>query len=245
MVFLDLIELYESEGFQIRTSISPFLLRSIEKTSDQDGTCTYIHKDGVNWGAHGGGISMSEVYFFETIAAHKQAARVFGIGCSFGWSTLALALSHPRAKVVAIDIATGTSAHGLELTNRLAARRGLDVKAIVAASPDGVAPVVAAEFDGPIDLVFIDADHNDAAQLADFEAVRPFLAPDAVVLFHDVYVCAMRESFGEIARRMPTHEARVLSRTASGIGAVIPRSGHDGLRREVAAFADPFAPLPI
>lgn len=245
MVFLDLLDIYEAEGFQVRSSISPFLLKTIVNSADQDGTCTYIHKEGANWGASGGGISMSEVYFFETIAFHKPAKRVFGIGCSFGWSTLALALCHPGAKVVAIDIGTGTSASGLETTNRAAARHGLNVKAIIAASPEGVAPVVAAEFDGPIDLVFVDAYHSDAAQLADFEAVRPFLAQDAVVLFHDVYVCSMMESFREIARRMPDHEARVLSRTASGIGALVPKAGPEGLRRAVAAFVDPFAPLPV
>ncbi len=245
MVFLDLLDLYAEEGYTVRTSIGVFLPPTFAGDMMPDGYFTYIYKDGVNWGSGGGGISLSEIYFFETVGAHKPAKRIFGIGCSFGWSTLALALSNPGSKSVAIDIGWGTSTNGLEVTNRIAARAGLNVKAVLGASPEAVPGVMAQEFDGPIDLVFIDGEHNNAAQSRDFDAVLPYLAEDAVILFHDVYMCGMSESLAEIAARMPNHETRILSRTASGIGAMVPKKGHEGLRRAVGAFVDPFAPLPI
>jgi len=41
-------------------------------------------------------------------------------------------------------------------------------------------------FQGRIDLAFIDGDHSFQGALADYENLRPLLAPEAVVAFHDV-----------------------------------------------------------
>lgn len=245
MVFHDLIDLYAREGFAVGGAISPFLHPELNPNAGKDLTGMYIYRDGENRAVSGGGISLSEVYLIETLGAARPAQRVFGIGCSFGWSTFALALANPGAKVVAIDIAHGTSAEGLDLTNAVARRNGLNVKGVLSRSPEGVAPVVAAEFDGPLDLVFIDADHTDEAQLADYLAVRPFLAPDAIVLFHDVFLCSMTKSFSQIARLATGHEAHILSRTATGIGILVPKAAPPELRRAVAAFRDPFAAIPV
>ena len=38
---------------------------------------------------------------------------------------------------------------------------------------------------GPYDMVFIDADHCAEAASADFLGIRPYLAPEALVLLHD------------------------------------------------------------
>ena len=245
MVFHDLVDLYAREGFVVGGAVSPFLHPELNPNAGKDLTGMYIYRDGENRAVSGGGISLSEVYLIETLGAARPAKRVFGIGCSFGWSTFALALSNPGAKVVAIDIAHGTSAEGLELTNAIAKRNGLNVKGVLARSPEGVAPTLAAEFDAPLDLVFIDALHTDEAQLADYEAVRPHLAPDAVVLFHDVFLCSMTASFSAIARRAPEHDAYILSRTATGIGVLVPKAAPPALRQAVAAFRDPFAAIPV
>ena len=55
----------------------------------------------------GGGISLSEVALMEDIGQVYAPKRIFAIGCSFGWSTLALAMAMPKAKIVAIDIGLG------------------------------------------------------------------------------------------------------------------------------------------
>jgi predicted O-methyltransferase YrrM len=41
------------------------------------------------------------------------------------------------------------------------------------------------DFDGPYDLVFLDADHSYALTKADFELVEPLVAPQGIVALHD------------------------------------------------------------
>lgn len=245
MLFAKLVDIYQKAGFAIRSSISPFMLTKISNVSHEDGTFTYIVKDGANYGAHGGGISMSEVYLIDSLAAAFKPATVFGIGCSFGWSSVALAVANPAAKVVAIDIAEGTSAPGLDLTNQIALHHGLNLKGLIGRSPEDVPAIVERELGGRIDLVFIDADHTDVAQYADFRAVAPYCHPGTVYLFHDVYICQTTASFKRIAAEMVTHDGVVLTRTASGIGALIPKSATAELRAAITAFADPFCVVPL
>jgi predicted O-methyltransferase YrrM len=245
MLFAKLVGIYQQAGFAIRSSISPFMLTKISNVSHEDGTFTYIVKDGANYGANGGGISMSEVYLIDSLASVFKPATVFGIGCSFGWSSVALAVANPGAKVVAIDIAEGTSAPGLDLTNEIAKRHALNLSGHIGRSPEDVAPIVERELGGRIDLVFIDADHHDEPQYADFRAVVPYCHPGTVYLFHDVIICQTLASFKRIAAEMPSHEAAILTRTASGIGALIPKSGSPELRATIAAFADTFCPVPV
>ena len=112
---------------------------------------------------------------------------MFVIGNSWGWSTLALALLNPEAKVVAIDSGfDNNSLEGLEFTSRLAREETLNVRAINASSPHDVPAVLAAEFDAPIEFAFIDGYHTQQQVALDFFAIRPSAAPDAVCLFHDV-----------------------------------------------------------
>src|SRR5215471_15565442 len=71
-------------------------------------TYTWLMKDNQNF-TQGLGISMQEVYFLECLFAVFHPTNVFAIGNSFGWSTLALALLNPQAKVVAIDAGYDTN----------------------------------------------------------------------------------------------------------------------------------------
>ncbi|MCM0020211.1 MAG: class I SAM-dependent methyltransferase, partial [Tagaea sp.] len=96
--------------------------------------------------------------------------------------------------------------------------------------------------DGRIDLVFVDADHRDEPQFADFRAVRPYCHDATLYLFHDIYICNTAPSFRRIAAELPNHDSFVLSRTASGIGAAVPKS-ETKLRRMIEAFTDPFCPI--
>lgn len=245
MLFVDLVEIYARYGYTIRSSISPFLLKSISASPAEDGTFTYAIKDGVNIGHSGGGVSLSEVALIEDMGRVYAPRRIFAIGCSFGWSTLALAKAMPGAKIVAIDIGLGMGRDGLELTNRIARENGLDVTGVLGASPADVPATVTAHLDGPIDMVFIDADHTDAAQTADFEGIRPFCAADAVYVFHDVMVCNMLDSFKGIAARMPGHRPRILTRTASGMGTLVPHDAHAPLHRILDAYCDPFGVVTV
>jgi predicted O-methyltransferase YrrM len=239
MLFSRLVELYESEGVGIRSSVSPFFLPKISNQPEEDGLATYVMVNGANIAYAGGGIGMSEVGLIEDMGQLIAPRRVFGIGCSFGWSTLALAMAFPSAKVVAIDAGWGEGARGVEFTNLLAKKAGLDVTALIAASPDGVAPAVAKEFDGPIDFVFIDADHTDKAQYADFQAVRPHCAPDAIYLFHDVLLCGMTDSFVRIWKELGDgYRPRVLTRTLTGMGVLTRADGDPRLNRLIDTYID-------
>jgi hypothetical protein len=245
VLFVKLIDLYAKYGFQIRSSISPFLLTKLSNRVEEDGTFTYAIKEGSNIGCSGGGISLSEVALVEDIGAVYSPKRIFAIGCSFGWSTFALSLAMPGAKIVAIDIGLGLGKEGLALTNRIAGENNMPVIGVLGASPDDVPATFGAHFNAPIDMVFIDADHTNEAQTADFEGIRPFCAPDAVYMFHDVMVCKMLESFKTIAASMPCHKPRILTRTASGIGILTPRDSHRELHKVLDAYCDPFGVVAV
>jgi predicted O-methyltransferase YrrM len=245
MLFVKLVELYGRYGFTIRSSISPFLLAKLSLNSAEDGTFTYAFREGMNIGNLGGGINMSEVALIEDIGQVLAPKRIFAIGCSFGWSTLALAMAMPKAKIVAIDIGMGNGKEGLALTNQIAGENGFDVTGVLGASPDDLAATVVAHFDAPIEMVFIDADHTNEAQSKDYFAIRPHCTRDAVFLFHDVMVCQMLPSFKEIAAATPTHKARVLTRTASGIGILAPKDSHAELHRVLDAYCDPYGAVPV
>lgn len=245
MIFVKLVDLYARYGFQIRSSMSPFLLSKISNSPAEDGTFTYAIKDGVNIGHSGGGISLSEVALMEDIGQVYAPRRIFAIGCSFGWSTLALAMAMPKAKIVAIDIGLGMGKEGLALTNRIATENGFDVTGVLGASPVDVPAAVAAHLDGPVDMVFIDADHTNEAQSADFAGILPFCAPDAVFVFHDVMVCQMLPSFKEIAAQLPGHKPRILTRTASGIGVLVPKDKLPELHHILDVYSDPFGVIPV
>jgi predicted O-methyltransferase YrrM len=245
MLFVDLVELYGRYGYTIRSSISPFLLKSISVNPAEDGTFTYAIKDGLNIGHSGGGISLSEVALLEDIGKVYRPSRIFAIGCSFGWSTIALAKAIPGARIVAIDVGLGMGKEGLALTNRIAAEHGLAVTGVLGASPGDVPAAVERHLDGPVDMVFVDADHTNEAQTADFLGIQPFCAADAVYVFHDVMVCNMLDSFKAIAARMPGHRPRILTRTASGMGTLVPRDAHAPLHRILDAYCDPFGMVAV
>jgi predicted O-methyltransferase YrrM len=247
MLFSRLVELYENQGIGIRSSVSPFFLEKISSHPDDDRTFTYLISEGKNIAHMGGGINMSEVGLLEDLGQMISPRRIFGIGCSFGWSTTALALAFPKAKVVVIDAGWGEGYRGVEFTNNLARAQGLNVVAKIASSPEGVAPTIAAEFDGAVDFVFIDADHTDKAQYADFGAVRPHCAPDAVYLFHDVLLCGMTESFTRIWHDLgkTLYRPRLLTRTASGMGVLTRVDGDPRLDRLLDTYVDRYVVNPV
>jgi len=59
----------------------------------------------------------------------------------------------------------------------------------------GDATAFAKDFAGRIDLLFLDGDHSFAGVRADYLTLRPFLAPRAVVVFHDVDWCHLGVKF--------------------------------------------------
>src|SRR5262245_39672008 len=109
-----LVSLYESRGIGIATGLAPWRHANLPQTN-----ATWFIRDGKSVTV-GLGISSLEVYFLECLFAEFRPASIFIIGNSWGWSTLALALINPQARVVAIDAAyEGGIDEGMALTNRI------------------------------------------------------------------------------------------------------------------------------
>ena len=149
-------------------------------------------------------------------ASHASAApdapppRVVEIGSFFGRSTLCLAgglASATGARLYAIDPHIGSPKHEVQLGCadtyphfvELLARHGLE---------DLVTPLRATslearrDFEGPIDLLFIDGSHSYEDVAADFAAWFPLLRVGGTVAFHDSWhMGGVRRASNEVLRR--------------------------------------------
>lgn len=229
----ELTEFYREEGIDVCAGLAP---------NHADGLpwaqFTWYCRNGTKITEHLG-IALQEVYFLEHVLAAYAASRALVIGNSMGWCTLALGLLMPHGKVVAMDIASNeVMREGLALTNRIALRHCLPVRAVQGSSPQDVAAVVDAELGGSIDLAFIDGLHTNEQVVRDYVAVCAKAAPNAVFLFHDVAFCDLHAGMSEIGRlagRMP----KLLLGTPSGIAILFDEKAHPALARVVAAFAPP------
>jgi methyltransferase family protein len=222
--------LYESRGILISTGLNPCHFGNLLQAN-----FTWFIKDGKSL-TNGLGIAMQEVYFLECLFAALHPRNIFAIGNSAGWSSFALALLNPAARVVAIDAGFDQNAlEGLEFTNRVAAEEGLDLRAVQAVSPDGVAAVVEANMTGPIDFAFIDGYHTQDQVVRDFTALRVHAAPDCVYLFHDVHEFKLQPGIEAIARSTGLSWHLLLG-TPSGMAVVYDAALSPGLADEIAPF---------
>lgn len=227
-----LVDLYQSRGFAIATGLNPTHM------NDYGGApYTHLIKDGRNF-TNGLGITAQEVYFIESLGAALTPRSAFVIGNSFGWSTFALALSCPKAKVVAIDAGFDVnSLDGLAFTQKVAGEEKLDVVAVKAASPQDVPTVIGRHCDRPLDFVFIDGLHTNEQVGLDFAAVRPHLADHALVLFHDVLDAGMLPGFQALAAGSGMTAVGPLMGTSSGMAALIKGPIEPPLKQVLDAFA--------
>jgi predicted O-methyltransferase YrrM len=207
-----LLSAYESRGYGIRTGLNPAHFKGRRIVS-----FTQLYEED-SLRRTGGGLTLQECYLIETLATCIEPKRIFGIGNAFSWSTILLSLVFPEAQVVVIDnLSEGSDARaGFDLTRSIAAELELRVELIDAASPGDVAAVVHKHL-GEIDLALIDGLHTNAQQWVDYTAIKPLLAKDAAVLFHDVLDWGMTESFGRICADWPG-PSTLLHRTPSGMG---------------------------
>ncbi len=248
MLFPKLVQLYKDYGFQVLSSVVPLLWvkqadmsRSLYEMPN-DRLFTYILSE-KRLCSGGGGLHMTELYMLESLAEALSPQRIFVIGNAFGWSTLALSMCFPKAEVVAIDsdLVEGGN-RGVDFVNDVAANEGLNAKAVVATSPQDVERVAKAELDGSIDLVLIDGNHTNDQQTVDFEACRAVASPDCVYLLHDVLNWDLVKSFRAlVSAHQAELNALLLTRTASGMAVLYPRSSQDRLGPTLGAFVDPFA----
>lgn len=225
-----LVSFYERRGINIAAGFSPWRYANLPKVA-----FTWFLRGGKCL-TNGLGISVQEVYFLECLFATYRPSTIFVIGNSWGWSTLALALLNPKARVVAIDSGFDeNSLDGLAFTNRVAQEEGLNVKVIKAVSPHDVPAVLTSEFDRRIDFAFIDGYHTNEHVVLDAEAIRPHGAADAVYLFHDVLEFQLEPGVAKASAILgwPWH---VLDGTSSGMAIAFDPAA----RPEIAAAIAPF-----
>ena len=222
--------LYERRGILISTGLNPCHFDNLLEAN-----FTWFIKDGESL-TNGLGIAMQEIYFLECLFAAWRPKNVFVIGNSAGWSSFALALLNPAARIVAIDAGFDQNAlEGLDFTNRVAGEEGLDLRAVKAVSPDGVAAAAEAHMTGPIDFAFIDGYHAPDQVVRDFIALRAHAAPDCVYLFHDVHQFKLQPGIEEIAR-LSGLSWQLLLGTPSGMAMVYDAALCPGLADEIAPF---------
>jgi hypothetical protein len=178
------------------------------------------------------GLSLFEIMFLEPLRDHLDPKSILVIGNAHGWSTIALALIFPNARIVAID----PDEAGVELTDRLVKANGLSVEVVTAFSPGGVKPACEAHLPGPVELTLIDALHTNEAIKTDFAAAAEVSGPDALYLFHDVINWRMTAGLKEIQQSSGLN-AKILTRTPSGMAAVY-REIPAGLQEYLDCFTD-------
>jgi predicted O-methyltransferase YrrM len=218
-VLPSLLKAYEDEGFIVSTG-----LNSNHFFDSPAGPLTWLLDRDRNVVFTSAGIAFDEVLFLDSLVQSlaRPVRSVLIIGNMFGWSAIALALICKGAKVVAVDnLEAPGSVEGRALTRRIAERLGLDVTTVKGTSPQDVASVHAAHFDGPIDLVFIDGLHTDDQIVRDFQACQAVGDDQTMYLFHDIVAFLMLRGFDEIAA---AHQARtqILFRTSTGMAVALP-----------------------
>jgi len=225
-----LASLYESRGIHIASGLNPSHFGNFPLAP-----YTWFFKNGESV-TNGLGIALQEIYFLECLFARFHPQRLFTIGNSAGWSTLALALLNPTARVLAIDAGFDRNAHdGIVFTNRVAEEEGLPVHVVEGKSPEDVPRILRAAAMAPVDFAFIDGYHSVAQVQLDFCAVRAHAAAECVYLFHDVATFALHSGIERITRESGL-AAQLLLGTTSGMAIV-----YDQVRQPVAL--DDIAPF--
>lgn len=219
-VFLQLLSLYQKRGFHVRVGLQPHHFQGLHPLVLPFAALF----QGDEQYATGLGMSPFEITVMDTLCTHRKPKSIFIIGNAFGWSTLALALSNPSAKIVAIDALTeGEHARlGFDLTKRIAQEEGFDIHVVEGFSPRDVGPIAEEYLSEKVDFALIDGLHTNSQQQLDFDAVRTIASTDCVYLLHDVINHRMQRSFFSIKAKNKNLHAEILTRTTSGMGIVYP-----------------------
>lgn len=220
-----LISIYRKKGYEPLTGYNPSHFFNFK-----DAPFTIFHKDNKLHGCFG--LALQEVMFLEGFRHYLKPKSILVIGNAYGWSTLALGLIFPEAKVIAID----PNAEGNELTNTLAREHKINAMAIYGKSPQDVSAIAKAQDAEQIDFFLIDADHNNEAVITDFKACAPLAHSDSLFFFHDVINWNMIDGFEHICQQHQMN-GQILTRTPSGM-AVLWKNASEETLEYISAFTE-------
>ncbi|HWJ51172.1 MAG TPA: class I SAM-dependent methyltransferase [Solirubrobacteraceae bacterium] len=114
----------------------------------------------------------------ELLSLARDRRAVVELGTGTAWSALALALDDPVRRVISYDPCVRAEREAyLALAGR-GARERVELRE----EPDSNGPHAG---DAPVEVLFIDSQHEREPVVSAFRAWRDALAPNAVVVFHD------------------------------------------------------------
>lgn len=148
----------------------------------------------------GGGISQTDINFFVGLSRLFVPDNIFVIGNSFGYSTCILAELFPNSNIDVIDFGQEGEFNsvGNDITKKICAKYYTNVQLTQGRSPEELKSAMRYE---KYQLVFIDGEHTDRQQLADFFGTLPFAADNCVYYLHDVELWNIQKSFNYIKER--------------------------------------------
>lgn len=153
----------------------------------------------------GGGALPYDLELFIRLAdAMPHVTSIFGIGNAFGYSTLALALVFPSARIDVLDaeVEGRANAFGSNITRIIATAHHLNVRVHKGLSPWDVRKHVYR----PVDIAMIDGLHTNTQQYMDFTAMLPHMRrPFHVMILHDVKLGKLNDSLAMINEQYSGH----------------------------------------
>jgi predicted O-methyltransferase YrrM/SAM-dependent methyltransferase len=136
-----------------------------------------------------GNASVEEAACLHALALGFAGKRALEIGTHFGWTAAHLLAAGLRLDCLdPVFAEPGREAAVIEVLEATRARvpAAGNYRLWTGPSPGMIDEIRAAEGGEPWSLVFIDGNHDGDAPARDAEAVLPHLAPDALVIFHDL-----------------------------------------------------------
>lgn len=132
------------------------------------------------------------------IAHWHRPSTILELGTSVGIGTAYLASGCPEARVVSIEGAAAV-ADIARAHMKLLGLKGVDIRT---GRFEDVLPALLPEL-GPIDLVYFDGNHRRQPTLDYLEACLPWIHPEALLVFDDIYWSADMEEAWLAIRRHP------------------------------------------
>lgn len=209
-VAMRLFGIYKKYGFTLSSELEPTFIGS------NHFIFTRLYANNLNQTYHLG-LALREVAFLESLSSISDFKKIYIVGNSFGFSTLALSLINPDAKVVAIEIGMEPfTEQWIGATNKIADDEGLNIKVVKGSSPENTAEIINAELGGSIDFAFVDGMHTNPAIELDFNSLRPFGHRRTIYGFHDVLSHKMQDGLMAAVQKDPI-PTQVFFATPSGV----------------------------
>lgn len=160
----------------------------------------------------------ADIELFLSIRNKFLPQRIFIVGNAWGFSTLVLGSLFAGVPIDVIDAAAEgvANARGIDMTNELAAQQGLDIHVHRGYSPKALSMAMRKP-GAKYDLLFIDGLHTNEACMADFFGLHPYIAPKAVIVFHDVAICSLWNCVKRAACSLPGSSYQTYVPTGTGV----------------------------